>query len=82
MTYTVRDICNRYGVHEQTVLGWINTTHELKAINVGRALGKKKPRWRISESALAAFELLRTPTQPAPRTRRRRKKSDVPQFIQ
>ena len=80
MTYTVRDICNRYNVHENTVLGWIHNG-ELKAINVGRAPGKKKPRWRITDKALAAFEALRTPTPPAPRTRRRRKKSsDAIQF--
>lgn len=81
MTFTIRDLCNRFLVHEQTILAWIHSG-ELKAINVGRAIDKKKPRWRITEEALAAFELLRTPTQPAPRTRRRRKKSsDTRQFI-
>ena len=57
MTYTVREICNRYAVHEQTVLAWIHSG-ELKAVNVGVAPGKKKPRWRISQSALDAFEAL------------------------
>ena len=80
MTYTVRDLTNRFGVHEATVLGWIHNG-ELKAMNVGRTPGRKKPRWRISEAALAAFEALRTPTQPAPRSRRRRKQSTTSPWI-
>jgi len=75
MTYTVRDIQNRYNVTEQTVLGWIHSG-ELKAVNVGRSLAKKKPRWRITQEALDAFEVLRTPTPSAPRTRRRRKQDN------
>lgn len=78
MTYTIRDICDRFGVHEQTVLSWINVTKELKAINVGVAPGKKKPRWRITEAALAAFEESRATTPPPPPQRRRRKNaSDI-----
>ena len=41
MTYSVQDICDRYGVGEHTVLGWIRRG-ELKAINVGRSPGGKK----------------------------------------
>jgi excisionase family DNA binding protein len=82
MTYTIRDICNRFGVHEQTVLAWIHSG-ELKAVNVGVSPAKKKPRWRITEEALKAFEELRATTPPAPRVQRRRKKqaSDVIEFI-
>ena len=82
MTFTIRDLCNRYSVHENTVLQWVHSG-ELKALNVGKAPGKLKPRWRITEEALAAFELLRTPAQPAPRTsrRRRRPRSPVANFI-
>ena len=71
MTHSVRDLCERYGVGEHTVLGWIRSG-ELRAVNVGRRLGAKKPRWRITPEALAAFELLRTPTAPPPRTRRKK----------
>jgi excisionase family DNA binding protein len=78
-TYTIRDICNRFGVHEQTVLAWIHSG-ELKAVNVGRAPGKKKPRWRITQEALDAFEALRAATPPAPKTRRRKKPTDVVEF--
>ena len=35
---------------------------ELKAVNVGRSAGGKKPRWRITQGALEAFEAARTPT--------------------
>jgi len=55
MTYTVFDLQQRYGVNEHTVLAWIHSG-EISAFNVGRAPGKKKPRWRISEMALQAFE--------------------------
>jgi Helix-turn-helix domain len=69
--FTVQDVQRRYNVTVHTVLGWIRSG-ELKAINVGRRLGAKKPRWRITTEALAAFELTRTPTPPPPRTRRKR----------
>lgn len=84
MTYTIRDICNRYGVNEHTVLSWINVTHELMAVNVGVAPGKKKPRWRITEEALKDFESKRAtaPPAPTPPRRRRNQSSDgVIEFI-
>lgn len=80
MTYTVRDLENRYGVREHTVLAWIKSG-ELKAINVGTAPGKLKPRWRVTEAALQAFEALRQATPPPQRTRRRRQSSDLVEFI-
>jgi excisionase family DNA binding protein len=79
MTLSVKDLCERYSVSEQTVLGWIHSG-ELRAINVGRRPGAKKPRWRISESALAAFEQARTPTPPPTRVRRRKQPDDVIEF--
>jgi transposase len=79
MTYGIRDVMKRYGVGEHTVLGWIKAG-ELRAFNVGRTPGAKKPRWRISEEALTAFELLRTPTPPAPKTRRRKQDATVVEF--
>ncbi len=72
MTYTVFDLQQRYGVNEHTVLAWIHSG-EISAFNVGRAPGKKKPRWRISEMALQAFELARTTIPPTPRVGRRRR---------
>ncbi len=78
-TLSVHDLCERYGVGEHTVLGWI-ASGELKAVNVGRRLAAKKPRWRITQEALAAFELARTHTPPPPRTKHRKRPADVIQF--
>jgi excisionase family DNA binding protein len=71
MTLSVSEVCQRYGVGENTVLGWI-ARGELRALNVGRSRAAKKPRWRITEDALAAFELARTSTPP-PATRRKKR---------
>ena len=76
---SVKELCERYGVNEHTVLGWIKSG-ELKAINVGRRPGAKKPRWRITADALATFELIRTNNLPLPRTRRRKQSADVISF--
>jgi excisionase family DNA binding protein len=78
-TLSVHDLCERYGVSEHTVLGWIRSG-ELRAVNVGRRPGGKKPRWRITAEALAAFELARTPTPSLPRTRRRKRPAGVIEF--
>jgi excisionase family DNA binding protein len=59
--YTVRELCERYGVTVTTVLEWIRR-RELTAINVGRRPGARKPRWRITQEALDAFEQRRTPS--------------------
>jgi excisionase family DNA binding protein len=72
---SVQDVCERFGVGVHTVLGWI-AAGELKAVNVGRRLGAKKPRWRITAEALEAFEHLRTPTPPPAVSRRRRPRSE------
>jgi hypothetical protein len=78
--FTVQDIQRRYAVTTHTVLGWIRSG-ELKALNVGRRPGARKPRWRVSQEALNAFELLRTPTPPMPRMRRRRQSAETIEFI-
>lgn len=75
MTFSVRDICERYGVGAHTVLAWIRSG-ELRAINVGRSPSAKKPRWRITPEAIAAFELRRSPSPP-PAPVRRRKQSHI-----
>ncbi len=76
--FTVRDIQRRYSVTVHTVLGWIRSG-ELRAVNVGRSLGAKKPRWRITQQALEAFEQLRTPT-PLPKAPRRKRQAEVIEF--
>jgi excisionase family DNA binding protein len=77
-TLSVRDFCERYGVSEGTVLLWIKQG-EIRAVNVGRRPGARKPRWRITPEALEAFEAARTPTPHPPRTRRKRP-ADVIEF--
>lgn len=78
-TLSVRDVCEHFDVGEHTVLGWIRSG-ELRAVNVGRRQGAKKPRWRITPEALAAFEQLRTPTPPPPRTPRKKRPAEVIEF--
>ncbi len=78
-TLSVRDLCERYGVSEQTILGWIRSG-ELKAINVGRRLDAKKPRWRVTQEAIAAFEQLRTPTLPPSRAAQRKRPAGIIEF--
>ncbi len=78
---TVRDLCDRYGVGEDSVLAWIRSG-ELKAMNVARSAKSKRPSWRISPEALAAFEAARTPEPPAPRAKRRAKHAGIVQFYQ
>jgi excisionase family DNA binding protein len=73
-THSVRDLCERYGVSEHTVLAWLRSG-ELRCLNVGRRPGAKKPRWRITQEALEAFEALRTPTPPPPKGKRRKKRA-------
>lgn len=79
-TLSVKDVCERYGVSEHTVLGWI-ARGELRALNVGRQLGAKKPRWRITQAALELFEQLRTaaPAVPA-RGKRKRGQPEIIEF--
>lgn len=74
-TLAVADVAVRYAVTEQTVLTWIHAG-ELRAVNVGRRPGAKKPRWRVTDDALRAFESARAATPaPPPTPRRRRRQS-------
>jgi hypothetical protein len=78
--HTIRDVMTRYCVTEATVLGWIHAG-ELPAINVGRKPGAKKPRWRITQAALDAFEAKRAASvAPAPARPRRKSDGYVPTF--
>ena len=79
MTLSVHDVCEHYGVGEHTVLGWIKRG-ELRAFNVGRRPGGKRPRWRITAQALAEFERSRTPTPPLLRVRRKKTAPGVIEF--
>ncbi len=76
---TVRDVATRYGVDVHTVLHWIDRG-ELRAVNVARRPGGKRPRWRISEAALHAFETGRAATPAPARRRPRKRQADVIEF--
>jgi hypothetical protein len=81
--FKVREISERYGVAEGTVLGWI-ASGQLAAINVGKEPGKVLPRWRITPAALEAFEAARGGAAPAAakpaRNRKQRGRAEVVEF--
>jgi excisionase family DNA binding protein len=79
VTYTVQQVADRFSVDEHAVLGWIRSG-DLRAVNVGRQPGKKRPRWRVTEAALAEFELLRSYSPPPPRGRRRKTDNNIINF--
>ncbi|HEY1186325.1 MAG TPA: helix-turn-helix domain-containing protein [Gemmata sp.] len=80
-TLTVAEVAERFGVTPETVAGWIRAG-ELRAVNVSRSRTSKKPRWRVTPEALAAFETARSATaeQPAAPKRRKRPAGDVIEF--
>jgi excisionase family DNA binding protein len=82
MTLAVAQTAEHFGVSQHTVLAWIRAG-DLAAINVGRTFGGK-PRWRITEQSIAAFELLRSAsTAPQPeRTPRRKSRAKVVEFYE
>ncbi len=80
MTFTVKALCERYSVTEGTVLTWIRSG-ELKAINVGKRFGAKKPRWRVTQEAISAFELRRATSPPVPRAPRRKRSQEIMDYI-
>jgi excisionase family DNA binding protein len=71
---TVRDVMDKYQVNQMTVLRWIRSG-ELRALNVGRSVRGKKPRWRVPADAIAEFEARRAAV-PAPDGRRRPRRTD------
>ncbi len=77
MTYTISQVADRYGVGTHTVLAWIRSG-ELRAVQCGRRIDSRKPRWRITAEAIKEFELLRSAAPPQPRTRRRKRQDPRP----
>jgi transposase len=80
MTYSVKQVRERYAVSPHTVLTWIRDG-SMTAVNVARRPGGK-PRWRITPEALQTFELLRSaqPVEVKPRRRRKRESANVVEF--
>lgn len=77
---TPPELARRWRVNADKILGLIRDG-ELRAFNIAsKASGR--PRWRISEAAIEAFELRRSAVVPAKSTRRSRRKSpDIIEFF-
>ena len=55
---TVKEVADRLQVAEKTVKAWIATGH-LQAVNVSLSVSSKKPRLRVLEDDLLAFQASR-----------------------
>lgn len=78
--WTVTQVAERYFVKTDIVLAWIKSG-DLVAIDVSRNR-KTLPRWRITTSALQAFEESRASVKPLKRTKRRPRESNDPDFVE
>lgn len=78
---TITEVAGRYGVSAEVVLAWVRNG-DLRATNVASSAKAKRPTWRVTAEALAAFEAARsaTPEQPAPKARRKKPVGDVIEF--
>lgn len=82
ITFSPSDIAARYTCKVGTILQLI-ARGEIRAINVG--LGKHKPRWRITQDSLAAFEASRGSSPPAATrspSRRRTKTAEYHKYFE
>jgi hypothetical protein len=79
MTFSIMDLRLRFGVGEHTILHWIHSG-QLRAQNVSRN-PNTRPKWRITEEALQAFELTRASAPPASSSRRRKQSPAVLDLI-
>lgn len=77
--FTTKQLQERYGVSEPTVLGWINSG-QLVALNVAKTAAAKRATWRITPEALAAFEAARAATPAPERKQRKRAPEGVVEF--
>lgn len=74
---TPPQIAARYGIKPEKVLRWI-ANGELVAVNIAeRSTGR--PRWRVSEEALQAFERRRS-SRPEPKPTRK-SRLEVPRYV-
>ncbi|MHB8862053.1 MAG: helix-turn-helix domain-containing protein [Pirellulaceae bacterium] len=76
---TVREVAERTGVGQETVLAWIGQG-ELRASDCSRHRSRK-PRWRISDDDLQRFLESRGNRQTPAKTTRRRAVGEVIQFF-
>jgi transposase len=74
-TLSVKQLREHFGVGEGTILAWIRSG-QLRAMDVARHQGGGRPKWRATESAVAAFEELRQISPTPDPVRRGRKSND------
>jgi transposase len=79
--HTLRECAAMLRISESTVSALIQRG-KLRGVNASLSDKSKKPRWRISDEALAAFVESRQsgPSQAPTKDKRRRKSTDVIQF--
>jgi hypothetical protein len=70
--YTVADLCARWKVGQDKVLGFLRRG-ELVGVNLATCTAGR-PQWRITPEAVAAFEQRRT-SAPPPKVRRTNRRS-------
>jgi transposase len=70
---SVRDVMAKLAVGQRTVLHWLNSG-QLRGSQLSRRPGARRPSWRVSEEALAAFLSART-GGPVEQPARRRKRA-------
>jgi len=75
LTFSPRDLARRYGVAIEKIHSWIHCG-DLRAVNIATRTSQR-PRFRIRQSDLEAFEAARS-TTPPPKPPRRRRKTDAP----
>ena len=71
--YHVREVAEQRSVNQDTVLPWIRSG-ELRATDCSARPGGR-PRWRIAQASLNAFDLVRASRQ-APKIQRLRRRRD------
>jgi excisionase family DNA binding protein len=77
--FTPPQIAKQLGVSADKVVGWIRAG-EIRAINVAARPGGR-PRFRVGEADLIAFEQRRSAVPTTPTPRRRKKPANVEKFF-
>jgi len=75
-TLTVREVAEYFGVNGSKVGKWI-ANGELKAVNVAVSANGKRPRYRVTQASLDAFEAARSVSTPPVVQRRKKRPSTI-----
>jgi excisionase family DNA binding protein len=62
-TFTVREVADYFGVNASKVGKWI-ANGELKAVNIALSANGMRPRYRVTQASLDAFEAARSVCSP------------------